>query len=266
MFLIPASSLQPPDFLSSPGLYNCSTSTFFLWASQIALNSTRPRSRLYPDIPRLDAPVIYTVVYPYSSIDTTAAWKTLRFILSVRSDFHMIDSLSIAVHAFVSHVSMGLFMSQKIVSMTFFTDYCARNFFFTWECFFTLSIVFSTQARRNEVMISPFINLKRAFFLNTTHSSVNLIWFAFYSHPKSDDRTLFKPEALFYFKGIFLKFPNWFNNFRNNIQRNGDRITYKRYVSVYLGRLGKLFISRVIPTLGEARFLHSIEGIGWMVV
>ncbi len=43
-------------------------------------------------------------VDPYSSIDTTAAWKKLRFILSVRSDFHMIDSLSIAVHAFVSRV------------------------------------------------------------------------------------------------------------------------------------------------------------------
>ena len=32
-----ASYLQLTDFLSSPGLYNCSTSTFFLWASQIAL-------------------------------------------------------------------------------------------------------------------------------------------------------------------------------------------------------------------------------------
>ena len=32
-----ASYLQHTDFLSSPGLYNCSTSTFFLWASQIAL-------------------------------------------------------------------------------------------------------------------------------------------------------------------------------------------------------------------------------------
>ena len=40
------------------------------------------------------------VVHPYSSIDTTAAWKKPRFILSVRFDFHMIDSLSIAVHAF----------------------------------------------------------------------------------------------------------------------------------------------------------------------
>ena len=38
------------------------------------------------------------VVHPYSSIDTTAAWKKLRFILSVRSDFHMIDSLLMAVH------------------------------------------------------------------------------------------------------------------------------------------------------------------------
>ena len=59
-----ASYLQLTDFLSSPGLYNCSTATFFLWASQIALNSTRPRSRLYPDIPRPDAPVIYTGAFP----------------------------------------------------------------------------------------------------------------------------------------------------------------------------------------------------------
>ena len=35
------------------------------------------------------------VVHPYSSIDTTAAWKKLRFILSVMSDFHITDSLSI---------------------------------------------------------------------------------------------------------------------------------------------------------------------------
>ena len=32
------------------------------------------------------------VVHPYISIDSIAAWKKLRFILSVRSDFHMIDS------------------------------------------------------------------------------------------------------------------------------------------------------------------------------
>ena len=43
------------------------------------------------------------IVHPYSSIDTTAAWKKLRFILSVRSDFHMIESLSIAVHTFVAN-------------------------------------------------------------------------------------------------------------------------------------------------------------------
>ena len=45
-------------------------------------------------------------VHPYSSIDTTAAWKKLRFILLVRSDFHMTDRLSLAVHAFASHVLM----------------------------------------------------------------------------------------------------------------------------------------------------------------
>ena len=50
-----------------------------------------------------------------SSIDMTAAWKKLCFILLVRSDFYMTDSLSIAVHAFVSHVSItpyGLFIAE----------------------------------------------------------------------------------------------------------------------------------------------------------
>ena len=30
-------------------------------------------------------------MHPYSSIDVTAAWKKLRFILSVRSDFHRLS-------------------------------------------------------------------------------------------------------------------------------------------------------------------------------
>ena len=40
------------------------------------------------------------VVHPYRSIDTIAALKNLRFILSVSSDLHMTDNLSIVVHAF----------------------------------------------------------------------------------------------------------------------------------------------------------------------
>ena len=44
------------------------------------------------------------MVHPYSSIGMTAAWKKLRFILSVRSDFHMTDSLSIALDAFAGRV------------------------------------------------------------------------------------------------------------------------------------------------------------------
>ena len=52
---------------------------------------------------------------PYSSIDTTAAWKKLRFILSVRFDFHMIESLSIAVHAFVSRVTMSFLVDETLL-------------------------------------------------------------------------------------------------------------------------------------------------------
>ena len=56
------------------------------------------------------------VVHPYSSIDTSAAWKKLRFILSVRSDFHTTDNLSIVVHAFASRVSMSLTIDETLLS------------------------------------------------------------------------------------------------------------------------------------------------------
>ena len=67
----PHSSIFSPTGLNSnllnflwTELFNCWTTTFSLWASHIALNSTRLRSRLYPDIPRPDSPVIYTGAFP----------------------------------------------------------------------------------------------------------------------------------------------------------------------------------------------------------
>ena len=74
--------LTPTDFfLSSPGLYNCSTYTFFLWASHIALDSTRLRSRLYPNIPRPDAPVIYTGAFPIlTAWPGSICYKYIRFL------------------------------------------------------------------------------------------------------------------------------------------------------------------------------------------
>ena len=54
-------------------------------------------------------------MHPYSSIDATAAWKKLRFILSVRSDFYIIDSLLIAVHAFVNLVSMSFSVDATLL-------------------------------------------------------------------------------------------------------------------------------------------------------
>ena len=40
------------------------------------------------------------VVLPYSSTDTATAWKNSLFNLSVRSDFHMVDNLFMAIQAF----------------------------------------------------------------------------------------------------------------------------------------------------------------------
>ena len=45
----------------------------------------------------------------------TAAWKKLHFILSVRSDFHIIDSLLIAIHAFVNLVSMSFSVDSTLL-------------------------------------------------------------------------------------------------------------------------------------------------------
>ena len=54
-------------------------------------------------------------MHPYSSIDTTAAWKKRRFILSARSDFHMTDRLSIAVRAFANRVLMSVSVGETLL-------------------------------------------------------------------------------------------------------------------------------------------------------
>ena len=45
----------------------------------------------------------------------TAAWKKLHFILLVRSDFHMTDSLLIAVHAFVSRLLTSFLVDETLL-------------------------------------------------------------------------------------------------------------------------------------------------------
>ena len=54
-------------------------------------------------------------MHPYNSIGTTAAWKKLRFILSDRSDFHMIDSLLMIAHAFVNRVLMSFLVDETLL-------------------------------------------------------------------------------------------------------------------------------------------------------
>ena len=47
-------------------------------------------------------------LYPYCSLGTTTDWKIYCFILSDRSDFHMINNLSIAIHDFARWISTSL--------------------------------------------------------------------------------------------------------------------------------------------------------------
>ena len=55
------------------------------------------------------------VVHPFNSIDTNAAWMKFRFNLSGRSDFHMIDSLSIGVHAFTRGILTSLSLDEMLL-------------------------------------------------------------------------------------------------------------------------------------------------------
>ena len=54
-------------------------------------------------------------MHPYSSIGKIAARKKLHFILSVGSDFHMNKSLSLAVHAFSSHVLVSVSVDKTLL-------------------------------------------------------------------------------------------------------------------------------------------------------
>ena len=48
---------------------------------------------------------------------------------------------------------MNTFMAQNNVSMTFFTDLPAQNFFFTWECISTPWTVFLTQVHADNTYL-----------------------------------------------------------------------------------------------------------------
>ena len=55
------------------------------------------------------------LVHLHSSIDITTGWKKSHFILWDRSDFHMIDSLSITVYAFAKHILTSLSVDETLL-------------------------------------------------------------------------------------------------------------------------------------------------------
>ena len=71
------------------------------------------------------------VRHPYSSIDATATWKKLRFILSVRSDFHIIDSLLIGVHAEIDSSKIMYSSEPKYFNILAYTS--VRNVYHVAE-------------------------------------------------------------------------------------------------------------------------------------
>ena len=55
------------------------------------------------------------VVHLYSRIVMTTAWKNLHFILSNMFDFHMVNNLLIAVHAFASRMLMSFSVDKMLL-------------------------------------------------------------------------------------------------------------------------------------------------------
>ena len=72
------------------------------------------------------------IVNPYSSINTTTVWKKKqRFILSVRSDFHITDSLLIAVH-------VACWCPSRLMRLCFLGRWTcplvSENYLLVWRC------------------------------------------------------------------------------------------------------------------------------------
>ena len=59
--------------------------------------------------------VSISVVHAYSSINTDTAWKKSYFDLSERSDFHMLDNSSIAVHTFAIRMLTSLSVDETLL-------------------------------------------------------------------------------------------------------------------------------------------------------
>ena len=70
------------------------------------------------------------MVQPCNSTVTARAWKNSRFISSERLDFHMVDNLSIAVHAFPMRMLTSLSVDEILEPMYVksSTDYSALSF------------------------------------------------------------------------------------------------------------------------------------------
>ena len=90
-----------------PGLVQYCSQHSCVIAVKLFLHTKRMEKKLDSNYTRVH------VVHPYSSIDTTAAWKKLHFILSVRFDFHMTDRQSTVVHA--RRVSMSVSVDERLL-------------------------------------------------------------------------------------------------------------------------------------------------------
>ena len=69
-------------------------------------------------------------IYIYIYMDTTAAWKKMRFILLDKSDQQMTDSLSTDVQASVSHVLMSFSVDEILVPRYVNLTTCFREILF----------------------------------------------------------------------------------------------------------------------------------------
>ena len=143
------------------------------------------------------------VVYPYSSIDTTTAWKKLLFILSVRFDFHMIESLSIACRC-LFRLMKRCFLGRWTCLLV------SERFCLVWKCClfgYSTYIQFCVQWHGGQCLRRLVPNYVVVFRLGLVYMPVTLC------HRHSRRRNCFcgVPSAFFLFqlKAVFSDFVDW---------------------------------------------------------
>ena len=186
MFLIPASSLQLPDFLSLPGLYNCSSSTLLPACVRISHSIQPVHSQGYILIFLDQMHLLFTQVHflfwqlgrgQYVTICWRSSWLAdSNFVLEI---LYLLHTLFTAILFVIAYLQPGFLLNWSEVEciIIFLINMCSLWAFLS---FCALAFVgFLLWSRDNIFMLSHFFSNYKWLPWNSTLGSW-FGWYAFY--------------------------------------------------------------------------------------